>query len=306
MPKHPDEDGLITCTKCERDLPGDVEHFHRRGDGFRYRCKECRGGSFGVTDINKVKDAKDGHKFCSKCHKELPATSEYFFNGGKSSNGLTSECKKCRGADEYGVQRLNVVKDGDAGKRFCDGCRKQYPATREYFFIGPDGELNGKCKECRGYQHGIKRQNVGRRDGTWVCSTCKEEYEESLENFPPGNNKNGLASRCRDCESTRKHLLRDQRNEKAGGKLTGVEWSNLKDAWGDKCAYCGDGDTSLQRDHVVAVNNGGGTVVENIVPACQTCNASKGAKSVSEWYPNQSFYDETREARIIHVSYDRF
>jgi len=305
MPKYPDDDGLIQCTKCERELPGDVEHFHRRGDGFRYRCKECRGSSFGVNDINKVKDAKDGHKFCSSCHKELPATREYFYAGGKSSNGLTSQCKKCMDGSEYGVHNPNSALEGKDGHRFCVGCESQLPATREYFFKGGNDQLNGKCKECLDYEYGIHRPNRGRDDGKWTCSTCGEVYEATLEYFPPGNNGNGLASRCRDCESTRKHRLRSERRDAAVNELTGAMWREIREVWDNECAYCGESSGTLQRDHVVPINNGGDTVPENIVPACGSCNASKRDSSVVEWYPNQPFYDETREKQITHITYDQ-
>ncbi len=35
-------------------------------------------------------------KICTKCHKEYPATTEYFYKCSWGKNGLNSSCKKCR------------------------------------------------------------------------------------------------------------------------------------------------------------------------------------------------------------------
>ena len=50
----------------------------------------------------------------------------------------------------------------------------------------------------------------------------------------------------------------------------------------EPCHYCGAcGNTTI--DHVVPISKGGAHSIENIVPACQPCNSSKGAKSLDEW-----------------------
>ena len=40
----------------------------------------------------------------------------------------------------------------------------------------------------------------------------------------------------------------------------------------------------LHRDHVVPVALGGPHIIENIVPACRSCNASKASSDVGVWY----------------------
>src|SRR5712691_3789691 len=61
------------------------------------------------------------------------------------------------------------------------------------------------------------------------------------------------------------------------------------------CAYCGNIATTW--DHVTPINKGGRAVPYNIVPACISCNSSKGDRDVYEWAkcalpsPFQAFYD---------------
>ena len=64
--------------------------------------------------------------------------------------------------------------------------------------------------------------------------------------------------------------------------LSEEQWSALKEAWGG-CAYCGAADRPLQRDCVLAISRGGRYTLENIVPACGTCNTSKCNDEVTGW-----------------------
>ena len=56
----------------------------------------------------------------------------------------------------------------------------------------------------------------------------------------------------------------------------------LRDHW--KCQYCGDKfrTQALTFDHVIPRAKGGETTWQNIVAACQCCNATKGSKLPSE------------------------
>jgi 5-methylcytosine-specific restriction endonuclease McrA len=64
--------------------------------------------------------------------------------------------------------------------------------------------------------------------------------------------------------------------------LSAPQWAALQAAWGG-CAYCGAVDTPLQRDCVLAVSRGGRYTLDNVVPACSSCNASKCNFEVTGW-----------------------
>ena len=68
----------------------------------------------------------------------------------------------------------------------------------------------------------------------------------------------------------------------ADNDLTAAEWSAIRDAWGC-CAYCGDATAPLQKDCVLPLSRGGRYTVENVVPACRSCNASKSNDEVTGW-----------------------
>jgi 5-methylcytosine-specific restriction endonuclease McrA len=64
--------------------------------------------------------------------------------------------------------------------------------------------------------------------------------------------------------------------------LSEEQWTAIKTAWGG-CAYCGATSKPLQRDCVQAISRGGRYTLENIAPACGSCNASKGNDEVTGW-----------------------
>ena len=60
------------------------------------------------------------------------------------------------------------------------------------------------------------------------------------------------------------------------GHLTLEQWRAIKVAYKGKCAYCGKRTKRLTIEHVIPISKGGGTLPDNIVPACYSCNSSKG------------------------------
>jgi 5-methylcytosine-specific restriction endonuclease McrA len=55
---------------------------------------------------------------------------------------------------------------------------------------------------------------------------------------------------------------------------------DIFDRWSG-CCYC-DGPAE-ELDHVTPITKGGADAERNLVPACQTCNRSKGAKTLADW-----------------------
>jgi 5-methylcytosine-specific restriction endonuclease McrA len=73
--------------------------------------------------------------------------------------------------------------------------------------------------------------------------------------------------------------------------------------FGDCCAYCGksESDEMLHIDHFIAVSKGGTHVLENLVPACKSCNFSKRNHHPEDWYRRQVFFSEKRWRHILRV-----
>jgi 5-methylcytosine-specific restriction endonuclease McrA len=83
--------------------------------------------------------------------------------------------------------------------------------------------------------------------------------------------------------------------------LSDEQWTALKDAWGG-CAYCGATPASLQRDSVLPLSRGGRYTLDNIVPACRSCNTSKCNDEVTGWLRRKRLDERTFLLRHIEIT----
>ena len=94
---------------------------------------------------------------------------------------------------------------------------------------------------------------------------------------------------------------RKRRMERVEHDLTDEQWAALTAAWGG-CAYCGAADTPLQRDCVLALSRGGRYTLDNIVPACRSCNASKCNDEVTGWLRRKRLDERAFLLRHLEIS----
>ena len=88
--------------------------------------------------------------------------------------------------------------------------------------------------------------------------------------------------------------------ERVEHDLTDEQWTALKDAW-TGCAYCGVSDTALQRDCVLPLSRGGRYTLDNIVPACRSCNTSKCNDEVTGWLRRKRFDERAFLLRYVEI-----
>lgn len=148
-----------------------------------------------------------------------------------------------------------------------------------------------------------------------ICSFCGEE--KLIEEFPRnGVDKYGRTKYRDDCKTCYNIRRRENRTKKKhsdfiGGQkrrgeenpnFTHHEWKECVIFFGGECAYCGGTPRKghrLTRDHLEPVSKGGRTIQSNIVPACASCNSSKGAEDFKEWFMKQDFFSQERLNRIF-------
>lgn len=73
---------------------------------------------------------------------------------------------------------------------------------------------------------------------------------------------------------------RNLRLAQNGGQHTDQEWQQLCQAFGMRCARCGNL-APLTKDHIIPVTQGGPDSIDNIQPLCRSCNSKKGARTTS-------------------------
>lgn len=80
--------------------------------------------------------------------------------------------------------------------------------------------------------------------------------------------------------------------------LTLNQWENIKIHFNNKCCYC-NRELPLEQEHFIALSVMGEYTINNIIPACKSCNASKSNKIFNEWYPKYKYYSKKREKIIL-------
>ncbi len=72
-------------------------------------------------------------------------------------------------------------------------------------------------------------------------------------------------------------FARREREQNAPGWHSDAEFELLVWLYQNRCAYCWQ-ESDLTEDHVIPLVAGGGHEIENILPACKSCNSKKGGR----------------------------
>ena len=106
-----------------------------------------------------------------------------------------------------------------------------------------------------------------------------------------------MVSGTRRARSARK---RKRRMDRVEHDLSVEQWAALQEAWGG-CAYCGATGTPLQRDCVLPISRGGRYTLDNIAPACGSCNASKCNDEVTGWLRRKRLDERAFLVRHVEI-----
>lgn len=166
----------------------------------------------------------------------------------------------------------------------CEGCGVE--------FVG-----NGrKCSRC--YVQEAPCVDCGRifRGTTRQCLSC---YAQSRAHdcVDCGTPIRSLHLRCRPCrrKAVPSEKLKAQeiaweharRARKQAAEVAGPVAPEVYEAIRNEgtCVYCGGHANTV--DHVQPLDRGGWEHESNLVPACKSCNSSKGASLLTEWFPDR-------------------
>lgn len=82
--------------------------------------------------------------------------------------------------------------------------------------------------------------------------------------------------------ASRANNLAWKRGRPRNESISAEEWAALLDYYGNVCAYCNN-PADLVVEHVIPLALDGPHAIENIVPSCHACNASKRNKTLPTW-----------------------
>lgn len=174
-----------------------------------------------------------------------------------------SRARKMRG--NFTSETTSNYEAGGKMWRLCVFCGEWKPIT-DYAKNGTDANGNTRwredCKQCYNIR---RRENRTKGRHTSFVGSCKRRGEEEPD-------------------------------------YTHQEWKECVIFFGGECAYCGCTPRKgqrLTRDHLQPVSLGGLTTQDNIIPACGSCNSSKGARDFKDWYMKQAFFSQERLNKIF-------
>lgn len=185
-----------------------------------------------------------------------------------------------------------------------------FPKTLEFFYKqgnSSDG-LTPWCKSCRKkYQNEymVKNREKKNKKSLELYYNDKDKWKMYRSNYLSQNREKAKDDYKRwqeeNPEKIRKYNFeRRHKNHQISDK----EWSLCKQFFIHSCAYCGISEEDakkiygqrLHRDHV---DHDGSNDITNCIPSCRSCNSSKWAHPLEEWYNVENeHYSSERLSRI--------
>lgn len=218
-------------------------------------------------------------KVCSVCGIEYPATLEYFNKEKHGKYGLRSKCRECRSAEKKQYYETHKEKTSINRKLYYELHKEQEKEAMKLYRVKNKEYLN---EMARLYQINNKEERKQYRERK--KEYFKEKHKQYKLNNPDYNKTN-----CQRRKAKKMSLPND---------LTIQQWEECKKTFNNKCCYCGK-DGVMTQEHFVPLSKGGEYTINNIIPACASCNFSKHNKDFFEWYPQQKFYNKKREQKIL-------
>jgi len=164
-------------------------------------------------------------------------------------------------------------------KKVCTKCNKEKSLTEYYKDkSGKDG-LRANCKECENARHKKWREENPDYNKKW-----KKENPEKVRAY----DKKWKKENPEKVRAINRLKNSKRRAQKLNTQVEVITDELLKEYWSQegidpqRCFYCEDRPYE-HLEHCIPLSRGGTHTKDNLVPACASCNLSKGTKTPDEW-----------------------
>ena len=242
---------------CEADLPTNSFFSHKNGGFSGALCRDCT-----VAD-NKLR-RQDPQK-----HREILAARQAARKVRSAQHVATiteKSCTKCGAPKPLGEFREHRGLYGRSS--WCIQCERDYSNK---WVADHHDEYRAQCREkwAANPLPPDKKAEAAARARAWYAANTERAKCTTLQWM----HNNPLAF-------TAIQTRRRARKASVINTLTKEEWAEVLEVFDHKCAYCLRGDVVLTMDHVLPISKGGPHSVENVVPACKSCNYRKGNRLI--------------------------
>lgn len=237
-------------------------------------CKRCyadaemaRNRRRGMRPARRVELAADGRRPCSSCGA-LKSRIEF----PKTRPGVTKHppyCKRCV-ADRMSLWRA------------------ANPA-RARSAVKAAWERNGETYRKRRTASDIaNRESILIKQRVWTRANrarvaARKAISYALNPIPTRQRAARWAKANPDKTHLYSSLRRARKYNLDTEPFTAIDWADLQELFGHRCAYCWKRPARLHQDHVDPLVRGGVHGPSNIVPACPSCNSHKQRKNLLEF-----------------------
>lgn len=182
-------------------------------------------------------------KTCNRCRAAQPLSA---FNKWKlSKDGLQVWCRVCQKAER-------------------DNNKTRYAERHARYYQQHKTHLDARSKRWAREHPDVVRETKQR----WLANNTEKRRKVALASWKRhyDKNKSAIYANVRQ---------RRARKRNAGGRVTAQEWQTRLIEFNFCCAYCLRPSGDLTQDHMQPLIKGGAHNIENIVPACRSCNSRK-------------------------------
>ena len=243
------------CNKCGETK--ELTEFHKdkiQKDGRMTSCKECRKQHY---QANREKIAEQRKQYYQANREKIAKREKQYYQENREN--LTEYQR------QYYQKNREKIAEREK-QRYQANREKLVEQQRQYY-----KENREKAAEYQKQYYQENREKVAEYQKQYRQANSEkyEEYQkqylqENLEAFNARNQK-------------RRALKRN-----AAGNATAADIQARFDYHGNRCYYCGC-DGPMEVEHRIPLSRGGTHYPANLVPACKSCNCSKGTKTELEF-----------------------
>lgn len=275
----------------------------------------------------------ENQKKCSKCGVSKYLTSEYYSFEKRNKDGFRNSCKACQKIYreenkqrqiEYGIKYRedNKEKIKIKSEKYRENNREEIKERNRKWSQENKEQKKQYYEENKDWLNEQKKQ-YREENREWLLAGQRRHYQENKKTILEKSriygkgyykqNKKKIAKYAKEYRRLNPQRgLMDVQKRRARKKdlpsgLTINQWKLIKKRFNNSCAYCGMREDDhikkygqkLQQEHFIPLIDGGEYTINNIIPACRSCNYSKNSKNFFQWYPETEQYDMQREDHIL-------
>jgi len=290
------------CNSCGRELPATNEYFakdEKAKDEFKSTCKDCLNKSAIIYRLSNIEAEKERSKHFRETHKEY----------------LQEYSKQWREENQEYLKQYYSENKGHRQQWYIDNIERIREVSKQWRYNNKEHKREySKRHREENPEYYIEKAKRQRENNPNYSKEYYWENKERLNQYHKDNKEHYIELGKKWRETHKEYLQEYRKNNKENIKLAlqkrrtlkkGLEktltldqWEQIKNEFNSKCAYCGK-EEKLTIEHFIPLSKFGELSINNILPACQSCNSSKNAKSFFDWYPKYKYYSKQREKFIL-------